>query len=98
MGQTMKRKMIPPIIMLAAGAITSIITFKMHYELYDALIILLVALFAFYIMGCIIKKVLDTFEDAIEAEMLLSEGEVIEKQLEEEVAPEEEMGEDPAKE
>lgn len=83
MGQTMKRKMIPPIIMLTAGAITSILTFLMHYELKDALTVLLVALSVFYILGCVFKKMLDKFEDAIAAEKLRLEGEVIEKQVEE---------------
>ena len=43
----MKRKLLPPFIMLTAGLITSIRTFCLHYDMKSSLIILLVVLVAF---------------------------------------------------
>ncbi|MCI8947489.1 MAG: hypothetical protein HFI91_10610 [Lachnospiraceae bacterium] len=80
----MKRKQIPLIVMLLAGAVTSISTKIMHYELETALWILLAVLIVFYIAGCVIKRVMDSFEaERIKAESteedVSDEGEVIEK-------------------
>lgn len=86
----MKTKMIPPFIMLLAGAITSIITFKMHYEMKNALLVLLAVLLVFYIVGCFIKKMFDSFEKANTKEETNEEGEVISKQMEDGEKPEEE--------
>lgn len=81
-----KRKLIPPFIMLLAGAITSITMRMLHYDMKTMLIILLGVLLGFYIAGCVIKGMLDRFEKQIE-EAGMEEGEVIEKELAEEDRP-----------
>lgn len=75
-----KRRLIPPFIMLLAGAITSITMRILHYDTKTMLIILLGVLLGFYIAGCVIKDMLDRFEKQIE-EADMEEGEVIEKEL-----------------
>lgn len=75
-----KRRLIPPIIMLSAGAATSITMRILHYEMKTMLLILLCVLVGFYIAGCVIKGMLDRFERQIE-EAGMEEGEVIEKEL-----------------
>lgn len=57
----MKTKNIPVILMLAAGALTSIMTYVFHYENKTALWILTGVLIAFYILGLFVKNVLDRF-------------------------------------
>lgn len=84
----MKTKQIPLIMMLLAGAVTSISTKLMHYELETALWILLGVLIVFYIAGCLIKRTLDSFEMAAsqsedENGNVSDEGEVIEKEVSE---------------
>ena len=81
-----KRRLIPPFIMLLAGAVTSITMRVLHYEMKTMLIILLCVLIGFYIAGCIIQYMLDKFEKQIE-EAGKEEGEVIEKELAEEDRP-----------
>lgn len=73
-----KRKLIPPFVMLLAGAIVSIMLRVMQYELKDMLIILLCVLIGFYVAGSVLKWMLDQFEDQIE-KARMDEGEVIEK-------------------
>lgn len=58
----MKRKLIPPFLMLFAGAVSSIIMFSMHYDTKKMLAILFAVLIAFYIIGCLFKLMLDIFE------------------------------------
>ena len=77
-----KRKLIPPFIMLLAGAITSITMFMLHYKSKDMLVILLWVLVAFFIAGEILKWMLDRFEAQIEEERREA-GEVFEKELDE---------------
>ncbi|MDE7282754.1 MAG: hypothetical protein K2N85_04110 [Lachnospiraceae bacterium] len=74
-----KRKLIPPFVMLSAGAIISIAMFVMRYKTKDMLVILLCVLVVFYIAGELIKWMFDRFEAQIE-EARLEEGEVIEKE------------------
>ena len=78
-----KRRLIPPFVMLSAGAVTSITMRILHYEMKSMLIILLCVLVCFYIAGCIIEGMLNRFERQIE-ETHMEEGEVIEKELAEE--------------
>lgn len=78
-----KRKLIPPFVMLLAGAITSITMRVLHYDMRKMLIILLCVLIGFYMAGCVIKYMLDRFERQIE-EASMEEGEVIEKEPAEE--------------
>ena len=78
-----KRRLIPPFVMLSAGAVISITMRILHYETKTMLIILLCVLVGFYIAGSVIKYMLDQFEKQIE-EASMEEGEVIEKELAEE--------------
>lgn len=78
----LKTKSIPAIVMLLGGAVASIVTYFNGYSLKQTLIILLICLFAFYILGVICKRVLDSFKIPIpETEEEDSEGEVIEKEV-----------------
>ena len=86
----MKTKQLPLLIMLLAGAAVSISTKLMGYELETALWILLGTLVVFYIMGCLMKRTIDSFERELEAtaaereDMAVSkDGEVIEKDAQE---------------
>lgn len=88
----MKRKHLPLVIMLSAGAITSILTFILDYQIKDMLLAVLIVLVIFYMLGSILKWVLDLFERQ-NREAALREGEVIEK----ENNPDAESEEDAAK-
>ena len=79
--RAMKRKLIPPFVMLLAGAIVSISLWCMQYQLKDMLIILLCVLLGFYFAGSVIKWMLDQFEAQIEKERM-EDGKIIEKDLE----------------
>ncbi len=72
-----KRKLIPPFVMLLAGAIVSITMFVSHYKSKDMLVILLCVLLGFYVAGEILKYMLDRFEEDAEARRR-EEGEVFE--------------------
>ena len=78
-----KRRLIPPFVMLFAGAVTSITMRILHYEMKTMLIILLCVLIGFYIAGSVIQYMLDKFEQQI-LEANMEKGEVIEKELAEE--------------
>lgn len=78
-----RRRLIPPFVMLSAGAVTSITMRLLHYETKTMLIILLCVLIGFYMAGDVIRYMLDKFEQQIEAAGM-EEGEVIEKELAEE--------------
>ena len=73
----MKRKNLPLIIMLIAGAITSIIAFRKGYELQEKLLMLLITLVVFYGLGCLLAGTMNYFDKVNE-----------EKRLEEEKADE----------
>ena len=81
--RTKRRRLIPPFVMLSAGAVISITMRILHYETKTMLIILLCVLVGFYIAGSVIQYMLDRFEKQIE-EANMEEGEVIEKELAEE--------------
>lgn len=81
----METKQIPLFVMLLAGAVASITTKLMNYELESSLWILLFVLIVFYIVGCVLKRTIDSFESenaklAEENESVADEGEVIEKE------------------
>ncbi len=83
----MNRKNVPLLIMLGAGAVTSIITYIQQYSLTKKLVILFAVLLVFWILGSILEMTLNRFE-AQNEERLKAEGEVIEKEAaEEENAP-----------
>lgn len=77
----MKKNRLPLVIMLIAGAITSILTFLMNYPVKDMLLAVLIVLIIFYILGSILKWILDLFEKQ-NREAAMREGEVIEKESE----------------
>lgn len=78
-----KRRLIPPFVMLLAGAAASITMRIENYDTKSMLIILLCVLLAFYVAGCFLKSMVDRLERQVE-EAGMEEGEVIEKELAEE--------------
>ena len=58
-----KRRLRPPFIMLTAGAVSSILmVMQGRYELHEFLRNLLLILLFFYILGCLLKGVLDMID------------------------------------
>ena len=79
-----RRKLLPVLIMLLAGAMAAILLAIGKYEITMMLWILFVVLLVFYILGCILKWSLDHIDKQNEeTDNSLDEGEVIEKQPEE---------------
>ncbi len=63
----MKTKQIPAIIMLIAGLVTSIAAILSHMETLQFLKILIVVLIVFYVLGCVVKVILDrNFKEEVE--------------------------------
>jgi len=84
-----RRKLLPVLIMLLAGAMAAILLAIGRYEITSMLWILFVVLVVFYILGCILKWSLDHIDKQNEKkDSSLDEGEVIEKQPEEKEANE----------
>lgn len=75
----MSRKEMPLVLMLSAGAVTALICYFKGYDLSHMLVALLATLVVFYMMGSIIKMILDSF-DKKNKEEVSPEGEVIEKE------------------
>lgn len=89
----MKRRMIPIFLMLVAGAITSIITYIKDYELTRMLWTLLGALVVFYVLGVVVQKTLNLFDEQIEeAEKKAKEAEIKEAEEKEKENRNEEPG------
>lgn len=82
----LKRKLIPPGVMLLGGAIASITMYIRKFELTDLIVVLVIVLVLFYIAGGLIKYMFDRFADEIREQ---EEEKVIEKTGEEGEAPEE---------
>ena len=79
-----RRKLLPVLIMLLAGAMAAILLAIGRYEITKMLWILFVVLLIFYVLGCILKWSLDHIDKQNEeTDNSLDEGEVIEKQPEE---------------
>lgn len=55
----MNTKSIPALIMLLAGAIASILGLINRYETTEFIIMLLIVLLVFYVLGCIVKIIVD---------------------------------------
>ena len=90
----MDKKNLPLFLMLAAGAVSCIITFIQGYSTLKKLVSLFIVLLVFYVLGNILKWTIEFFE--VQNEKLRGEeGEVIEKSAEEqeEVLEETEEGE-----
>ena len=81
----MKTKMIPTILMLLAGAVTSIICFFIKYEIKTTMFILLAVMFLFFFLGDILRFIWEKNIPAKEAkkdgEETDREGSVIEKEV-----------------
>ncbi len=80
----MNRKMLPLIMMLAAGAITSIATYIRNYTILEKLIALLITLLVFYGIGRFIEYMLDSFEKQNEKVRLAKEAAELESEQGEE--------------
>lgn len=57
-----KRRLIPPFVMLTAGAVTSILMVIKGCSLNEFLARLLAILLIFYILGCVLKGILDKID------------------------------------
>lgn len=88
-----KRKLIPPFVMLAAGAVTSILMVIKGCGLNEFLFRLLVILLIFYVLGCLLKDMLDRFDRQNTPPEPEEEEDVIEKDPETEEAAEKESAE-----
>lgn len=78
----MNRKNLPLILMLAAGAVTCIITFIQKDTVLEKAVALLVAFLLFYVLGSLLVWTLDRFDEQNERKRQ-EEGAVIEKEAEE---------------
>ncbi len=78
-----KRKLLAPFLMLFSGTAAGIVMFRLNYDLKETLEWLLLILISFYIIGVLIAKMLDKFERQNEEAVIQEEGEVIEKEAEE---------------
>lgn len=76
----MNRKMLPLIMMLTAGAITSIATYIRNYSILEKLVALLLTLIIFYGLGRLIEAMLDSFEKHNEEVRLAQEAALAENQ------------------
>ncbi|MCR4962078.1 MAG: hypothetical protein K6A74_11515 [Lachnospiraceae bacterium] len=77
----MTRRQMPLVLMLTAGLVTALFTYFKGFDLSSMLIALLATLVIFYMIGCIIRMILDSFEKQ-DKETVAPEGEVIEKEPE----------------
>ena len=77
----MRRKYIPAIIMLAAGAITSIANLVNKVKTVEALKSLLIVLIIFYIIGLIVKAIIGrVLDNKVEQEELETSEEILEQE------------------
>jgi ABC-type uncharacterized transport system permease subunit len=81
MGINMKNKNLPLIIMLFAGAITSIIAYLKKYSTQEMLFTVLIVLVVFYLIGMVVKEIVEYFLKTDQADTTDSE-KVIEKESE----------------
>lgn len=89
----MKTKSIPAIIMLVAGFVACIAGMNAHMEVADFLKMLLIVLVVFYVMGCIVKQIVDkNFTEIKEDET--TDGEETEEEEESEADEETESDEE----
>lgn len=80
----MYRKYIPLLFMLTTGAVTCIVSIVRKYTLFKQLLLLLIVLVVFYLIGSLIKWMLDYFDRQNER-LAKEQGEVIEKNAETDV-------------
>lgn len=75
-----KTKFIPPIMMLTAGLITSVICLVLGYELLKSMLILFVVMLIFAILGTVIKSITDRFRVRMDySDFFDEDGEIVEK-------------------
>ena len=75
-----KTKFSPPIMMLTAGLITSVICLVMRYELLKSMLILFIAMLIFAILGTIVKSIVDHFRTEMDySDFFDEDGEIVEK-------------------
>lgn len=58
----MNRKYLPPVLMLSAGAVTALYTFFAQVSMARKIVLLAVVLVLFYIIGNVLKYLLDRFD------------------------------------
>ena len=90
----MNRRTMPFILMLVAGAFACVMTYINEYSIIDKLLVLSIVMFVFYLLGALMKKVLDYFDKQNE-EKRKAEEEAREKELkeQEELQKQQESGE-----
>ena len=71
----MNTRNIPALVMLTAGLVAGIVMFRMHYSLYTMSWVLLLVFAAFYVLGCLIRLMLDKFGMQQEKKEAEQEGE-----------------------
>lgn len=86
----MKTKQIPAIIMLVAGFIACLAGMNAHMEVADFLKMLLIVLVVFYVLGCMIKQIIDKNFVEIQEETTDGEDTEEEPETEEEAESEDE--------
>lgn len=78
-GCDMKTKSVPAIIMLSAGFIACIAGMSAHMEVADFMKMLLIVLILFYVLGCVVKIIIEkNFNEMLDEET--TEGEETEKE------------------
>ncbi|MCR5832103.1 MAG: hypothetical protein K6G67_08200 [Lachnospiraceae bacterium] len=76
----MNTKKIPALVMLSAGAVSTIVTYINGYDLTEMLAILVLTLVVFLIIGVVIKLIFDSFHiEEPDEDRVDDEGEVVEK-------------------
>lgn len=79
----MERKNLPIILMLAAGAVTCVITFIRNDTILKKLTALLIVLIVFYVLGTLIKWMLNEFDRRNAERNFVPEEEILEEEEEE---------------
>ena len=77
----MKRKNLPLIIMLIAGAVISVITFIKDYELVKKLLLLLITLMVFYGLGSLLVFTMNHFDKVNEQKRFEEEKKASEEEM-----------------
>lgn len=57
----MNTRNIPALVMLTAGLVAGIVMLRMHYSLYTMSWVILLVFAVFYVLGCLIRLMLDKF-------------------------------------
>lgn len=81
-----RRQLLPILVMLLAGACGSILLYVRRFPIIEFMWALLGILILFYIIGCGLRFMMDTFDEQIQKaqEEAYEEGNVIEKEVDDE--------------